>query len=81
MSAPLTRALLGLVRTLPSAGGGGGPYRPPHLSRKPTDVGEKFKRQWKGLDEIFQIKFKKFDLEVTCDVTGQVKHKMFDISI
>ena len=23
----------------------------------------------------------KFDAEVTCDVTGQVKHKIFDISI
>ena len=23
----------------------------------------------------------KFNPEVTCDVTGQVKHKMFDISI
>ena len=37
----LTRALLGLVRTLPSAGGGGA-VSAPHLSRKPTDVGEKF---------------------------------------
>ena len=73
----LTRALLGLVRPLPSAGGGGG-VAAPHLSRKPTDVGKKFKRQWKGLDEIFQIKFKNLT-EVTCDVTGQVKHKMFDI--
>ena len=51
--------------------GGGGPYRPPHLSRKPTDVGEKFKRQWKGLDEIFQIKFK--NLTSRSPVTSQVR--------
>ena len=49
----------------------GGPYRPPHLSRKPTDVGEKFKRQWKGLDEIFQIKFK--NLTSRSPVTSQVR--------
>ena len=66
----LTRALLGLVRTLPSAGGGRiGP--PPHLSRKPTDIGEKFKRQWKGLDEIFQINFK--NLTSRSPVTSQVR--------
>ena len=52
--------------------GGGGAYRPPpHLSRKPTDVGEKFKRQWKGLDEIFQIKFK--NLTSRSPVTSQVR--------
>ena len=51
--------------------GGGGAYRPPHLSRKPTDVGEKFKRQWKGLDEIFQIKFE--NLTSRSPVTSQVR--------
>ena len=77
---PLTRALLGLVRTLPAAGGGGGGVAAPHLSRKPTDVGEKFKRQWKDLDEIFQIKFKNLTSRspVTSQVTSNTK---CDISI
>ena len=65
----LTRALLGLVRTLPAAGGGG--VAAPHLSRKPTDVGEKLKRQWTGLDEIFQIQFK--NLTSRSSVTSQVR--------
>ena len=50
---------------------GGGRIGPPHLSRKPTDVGEKFKRKWKGLDEIFQIKFK--NLTSRSPVTSQVR--------
>ena len=45
------------------------------------DVAEKINRQWRSLDEVFQMKLKKFDPGVTCDVTGQVKHKMFEISI
>ena len=48
------------------------------ISGHPLDVAEKFSRQWGALDEIFQMKF---DPGVTCDVTGQVKHKMFGISI
>ena len=36
----------------------GGGAAAPHLSRKSTDVAEKFKRQWRGMDEIFQIKLK-----------------------
>ena len=51
--------------------GGGGGRSAPHLSRKPTDVDEKFKRQWKGLDKIFQIKFK--NLTSRSPVTSQVR--------
>ena len=50
---------------------GGRSAPPPHLSRKPTDVGGKFKRQWKGLDEIFQMKFK--NLTSGSPVTSQVR--------
>ena len=78
----LTRALLGLVRPLPFAGGGGGgAVAAPHLSRKPTDVGEKFKRQWKGLDEIFPIKFKNLTsrLPVTSQVRSNTKCLTFSI--
>ena len=64
------RAPLGLVRPLPSAGGGGG-RSGPHLSRKPTDVAEKFKHQWRGLDESFQIKLK--NLTSGSHVTSQVR--------
>ena len=62
-------------------GGGVAPPPPSHPSRKPIDVAEKIKRQWRGMDEIFQMKLKNLTPGVTCDVTGQVKHKMFDISI
>ena len=60
-------------------GGGGGGAAPPSISI-PIDVAEKFSRQWRGLYEVFQIKFKNLT-SGTCDVTGQVRHKMFDISI
>ena len=61
--------------------GGGGGRSGPHLSRKPTDVGEKFKRQWKGLDEIFQIKFKNLTsrLPVTSQVRSNAKCLTFSI--
>ena len=47
------------------------PHPHPHLSRKPTDVAEKFERQWKGLREIFQVKFK--NLSSGSPVTSQVR--------
>ena len=62
--------------------GGGGRSGPPiYLSRKPTDVGNKFKRQWKGLDEIFQIKFKNLisRLPVTSQVRSNTKCLTFSI--
>ena len=75
----LTRALLGLVRPLPSAGGGGGGRSGPPSISETNRRGGKFKRQWKGLDEIFQIKFK--NLTSRSPVTSQVRsNKMFDMA-
>ena len=73
----LTRALLGLVRTLPLAGGGG-VSAPPSISetnRRGGKIQTAMERPGRDLSD----KVQKFDLDVTCDVTGQVKHKMFDI--
>ena len=76
----VTRALLGgLVRTLPAAGGGGrsGPPSFSETNRRRGKIQMAMERPGRDLSD----KVYKFDLEVTCDVTGQVKLKMFDISI
>ena len=69
----LTRALLGLVRTLPAAGGGGR-SGPPSISET-NRRREKIQTAMESPGRDPSDKVKKFDLEVTCDVTGQVKHK------
>ena len=64
----LTRALLGLVRTLPSAGGGGriGPPSISETNRRRGKIQTAMERPGRDLSD----KVLKFDLEVTCDVTG-----------
>ena len=77
----LTRALLGLVRPLPSAGGGGGVRSGPQSISVTNGRGGKLQTAMErpGWDLTGDIE--KFDPGVTCDVTGQVKHNMFDFSI
>ena len=53
----LTLALLNLVRPYPLLGGGGGFVAPPSISVT-NRRGGKFKRQWRALDEVVQLKLK-----------------------
>ena len=76
----LTHALLGLVRPLPSGGGGGGRNGPPSISET-NERGGKIHAAIEKPGRYLSDKVLNFDPRVTCDVKGQVKHKMFDISI
>ena len=61
-------------------GGGGGVAAPIYLGDQQTwggGIQTAMERPGRNLSD----KVLKFDFGVTCDVTGQVKHKMFDISI
>ena len=64
----------------PTLWGGGGRSCPPSISetnRRGGKIQTAMERPRRDLSD----KVLKFDLSVTCDVIGQVKHKMFDISI
>ena len=80
IQAVLTRALLGLVQPLPSAGGGGGGVAPPSISAT-NRRGGKIQTAMESPGRDLSDEIEKFYRGVTCDVTGQDKHKMFDISI
>ena len=59
----------------------GGFFMPIHDPKRKHDVAEKFNRQWKGLDENFQIKFKNLTSEspVTSQVRSSTKCSTFFI--
>ena len=61
----------------PTLGWGGGAASPPPPSISETNRrGGKIQTAMERPGRDLSDKVKKFDLEVTCDVTGQVKHKM-----
>ena len=60
--------------------GGGGAQRAPLRSPKLLDRFPNFKRHSIALYVNYPYKVKKFDPEVTDDVTGQVKVRIFDFS-
>ena len=60
--------------------GGGGAYRPPTISVT-NRRGGKIILAMESPGRDLSDKVEKFDPRATCDNTGQVKHKMFDISI
>ena len=64
----LTRHRLGCFCTHHSLGGGGGRIRPPLLSQKRMDVERQTRRHSKDLDETLPKHFRKFKIEVTCQV-------------
>ena len=64
------------VPTTAWGGGGGGRIRPPVLSRKRMDVERRTRRQSKDLDETLPNNFRKFKIEVTCQVKVRSKVKI-----
>ena len=60
----------------PQPGGGGGRIRPPVLSRKRMDVERQARRHSKDLDETLPNHFRKFKIEVTCQVKVRSKVKI-----
>ena len=68
-----------MVSNTSCLGGGGGGARPPLRSQKLLDRFPNFKRHSIALYVNYPYKVKN-DLEVTDDVTGQVKVRMFDFS-
>ena len=73
----LTRHRLGCFCTHHSLGGGGGVGSdPPLLSRKRMDVERRTRRHSKDLDETLPNNFRKFKIEVTCQVKVRSKVKI-----
>ena len=76
ISIPLTRHRLGCFCTHHSLGGGSDPTPPPLLSRKRMDVERRARRHSKDLDETLPNHFRKFKIEVTCQVKVRSKVKI-----
>ena len=62
------------------AGGGGGPKGPPPEISQTTGPISKFQTPFDSPVRELPVQGKKFDPEVTDDVTGQVKVRIFDFS-
>ena len=62
------------------AGGGGGQRAPPLRSPKLLDRFPNFKTPFDSPVRELPVQGQKFDLEVTDDITGQVKVRIFDFS-
>ena len=67
------------VRLVARPAGGGGKAPPPEISQTTGPISN-FKRHSIALYVNYPYKVKKFDPEVTSDVTGQVKLRLFDFS-
>ena len=74
----LTRAPFGLWRVTHSVGGGGA-FQPPVISQTTGPI-SKIQTPFDSPVRDLSKPALKFDLEVTDDVTGQVKVRMFDFS-
>ena len=61
------------------AGGGGGPKGPPEISQTTGPI-SKFQTPFDSPVRELAVQGHKFDMEVTDDVTGQVKVRIFDFS-
>ena len=61
------------------AGGGGGAKGPPEISQTTLSI-SKFQTPFDSPIRELPVQGQKFDLEVTDDVTGQVKVRIFDFS-
>ena len=66
----------GLFLYPPPPGGGGSDPTPPLLSRKRMDVERRTRRYSKDLDETLPNHFRKFKIEVTCQVKVRSKVKI-----
>ena len=73
---PLTRHRLGCFCTHHSLGGGGVGSDPPLLSRKRMDIERRTRRYSKDLDKTLPNLFRKFKIEVTCQVKVRSKVKI-----
>ena len=69
----------GLVSNTSCWGGGGGAKGPPEISQTTGPI-SKFQTPFDSPVRELPVQGKKFDLEVTDDVTGQVKVRIFDFS-
>ena len=65
--------------TRPAGGGGGGPKGPPEISQTTGPI-SKFQTPFDSPVRELPVQGQIFDLEVTDDVTGEVKVRIFDFS-